>query len=412
MLAIEDVKEILSIPLLGVIPEFGVGIESFEHRNPGRVRRGQPGGSSLSRRRRPPARRRARTALFATRAAELFPQPVRTCVMRLLDLLFPERRNTAAIARDRLKIVLAHERASSQAPDFLPDLQKELLDVVGRYIDLRADMLRVNVARSGETSLLEINVELDGATIKPVKNGAAAKREASADRRAKARSRLAPALGQAGLTAWTAEFDMRWKAADAAVTADDVPAKTEKENKMATYVMIHGAYQGGWIWKPTATRLREAGHLVYAPSLDGCGDRRGSAAPGDLGRDARQGDRRPAVLRGFERCRADRHQLRRDGAVPDRRTGARAHRAAGFCRRAGIAGWRAGRSDRQPPDTTRDQRTNSRAIARRRREPQFCGLGAGGAGLCIGALHATPDRGDGRAGVAERAFGRCRGRRP
>jgi cell division topological specificity factor len=92
--------------------------------------------------------------------------------MRLLDLLFPERRNTAAIARDRLKIVLAHERASSQAPDFLPALQKELLDVVGRYIDLRDDMLRVNVARSGETSLLEINVELDGATIKPIKNGA------------------------------------------------------------------------------------------------------------------------------------------------------------------------------------------------------------------------------------------------
>ena len=122
-------------------------------------------------------------------------------MMRLLDLLFPERRNTAAIARDRLKIVLAHERASSRAPDFLPDLQKELLDVVGRYIDIRDDMLRVNVARSGETSLLEINVELDGATIKPVKNGAAKpKVGARPDRRAKARPRLAPALGQAGLS--------------------------------------------------------------------------------------------------------------------------------------------------------------------------------------------------------------------
>ena len=36
--------------------------------------------------------------------------------MRLLDLLFPERRNSAVIAKDRLKIVLAHERASSNAP--------------------------------------------------------------------------------------------------------------------------------------------------------------------------------------------------------------------------------------------------------------------------------------------------------
>ncbi len=93
--------------------------------------------------------------------------------MRLLDFLFPERRNSAAVARDRLKIVLAHERASRMAPDFLPDLQKELLEVVGRYIELREDMLRVNLARAGETSLLEINVELDGAVIKPVKNGAA-----------------------------------------------------------------------------------------------------------------------------------------------------------------------------------------------------------------------------------------------
>jgi pimeloyl-ACP methyl ester carboxylesterase len=49
---------------------------------------------------------------------------------------------------------------------------------------------------------------------------------------------------------------------------------------MATYVLVHGAYQGGWIWKPTAARLREAGHLVYAPSLDGCGDRRHSLRPG------------------------------------------------------------------------------------------------------------------------------------
>ena len=100
--------------------------------------------------------------------------------MRLLDFLFPERRNTAAIARDRLKIVLAHERASREAPDFLPALQKDLLDVVGRYIEIRDDMLRVTVGRSGETSLLEINVELDGASIKPIKNGAAKARSPAA----------------------------------------------------------------------------------------------------------------------------------------------------------------------------------------------------------------------------------------
>ncbi len=42
---------------------------------------------------------------------------------------------------------------------------------------------------------------------------------------------------------------------------------------MTTFVLIHGAYQGGWIWKLVATRLRYDGHLVYAPTLDGCGKR-------------------------------------------------------------------------------------------------------------------------------------------
>ena len=92
--------------------------------------------------------------------------------MRLLDLLFPERRNSAAVAKDRLKIVLAHERASRDAPEFLPALQKELLEVVGRYVEINSDMLRVNVGRSGDTSLLEINVEIDGAKLKPVKREA------------------------------------------------------------------------------------------------------------------------------------------------------------------------------------------------------------------------------------------------
>lgn len=49
---------------------------------------------------------------------------------------------------------------------------------------------------------------------------------------------------------------------------------------MATFVLIHGAYQGGWIWGPVATRLRAAGHEVYTPSLDGCAERTAQARPG------------------------------------------------------------------------------------------------------------------------------------
>ena len=43
---------------------------------------------------------------------------------------------------------------------------------------------------------------------------------------------------------------------------------------MAIFVLIHGSYQGGWIWQRVATRLRAAGHTVYAPTLDGCAERK------------------------------------------------------------------------------------------------------------------------------------------
>src|SRR5947207_14395576 len=49
---------------------------------------------------------------------------------------------------------------------------------------------------------------------------------------------------------------------------------------MATDVLVHGSYQGGWIWQKVADRLRGAGHRVYAPSLDGCGERKGTVRPG------------------------------------------------------------------------------------------------------------------------------------
>jgi cell division topological specificity factor len=83
--------------------------------------------------------------------------------MRLLNYFFPARPTSASIAKERLKIVLSHERASRTAPDFLPRLQRELIDVVGRYVEIRDDMIRVSLDKAGETSLLEINIEIEGA---------------------------------------------------------------------------------------------------------------------------------------------------------------------------------------------------------------------------------------------------------
>lgn len=49
---------------------------------------------------------------------------------------------------------------------------------------------------------------------------------------------------------------------------------------MATYVLVHGAWHGGWCWQQVAARLREAGHEVRTPTLTGLGERAHLAQPG------------------------------------------------------------------------------------------------------------------------------------
>src|SRR5262249_56776529 len=56
--------------------------------------------------------------------------------------------------------------------------------------------------------------------------------------------------------------------------------KRKWRKAMTTFVLIHGSYQGGWIWRRVASRLQAGGHTVYAPSLDGCAERKHALRPG------------------------------------------------------------------------------------------------------------------------------------
>jgi cell division topological specificity factor len=86
--------------------------------------------------------------------------------MSIFSRLFGKREASASVAKERLQIVLAHERASRTAPDFLPVLQREIMAVVAKYLEVDDDMIRVTLEKEGTTSMLEINVELDNAKIK------------------------------------------------------------------------------------------------------------------------------------------------------------------------------------------------------------------------------------------------------
>ncbi len=89
--------------------------------------------------------------------------------MGLIDFFTgKKRKNTATIAKERLQIIVAHERAqaSQKAPDFLPALQRDILEVVRRYIPIAADQIKVNVDREHGVEVLELNIMLPEHEIK------------------------------------------------------------------------------------------------------------------------------------------------------------------------------------------------------------------------------------------------------
>ena len=80
--------------------------------------------------------------------------------MRLLDFLF-SRRGSAPIARERLQIVLAHERALSGAHgDLVRLLQEEILAVVARHLKIDREMVQIKLDRGTSISTLEIDIQM------------------------------------------------------------------------------------------------------------------------------------------------------------------------------------------------------------------------------------------------------------
>lgn len=69
--------------------------------------------------------------------------------------------------------------------------------------------------------------------------------------------------------------------AAAALAASAVHTTAQaQQGKRRTYVLVHGAWYGGWVWQPVADGLRAMGHKVYAPSLSGLGTNRHMLRPG------------------------------------------------------------------------------------------------------------------------------------
>ncbi|WP_159993558.1 cell division topological specificity factor MinE [Roseomonas sp. 18066] len=90
--------------------------------------------------------------------------------MSWLDVFRGNRKppaSTAGAAKERLQIVLAHERINRSGDDFLPRLQRELIQVVARYVSIDPKAVNVSLDRGGDMSTLAIEVELPAPAAPP-----------------------------------------------------------------------------------------------------------------------------------------------------------------------------------------------------------------------------------------------------
>lgn len=81
--------------------------------------------------------------------------------MSIIDYIFRNKpKNTASIAKERLQIIVSHERGTRSGPDYLPMLREEIIKVIARYVPIDQDQVKVELERSGNCSILELNITL------------------------------------------------------------------------------------------------------------------------------------------------------------------------------------------------------------------------------------------------------------
>ena len=84
--------------------------------------------------------------------------------MSLLSFLLGEKKKTASVAKERLQIILAHERTGrGSALDYLPSLQRELVAVISKYVSIKPEDIKVHLEKQDNFDILQVKIELPDA---------------------------------------------------------------------------------------------------------------------------------------------------------------------------------------------------------------------------------------------------------
>ncbi|MBH1642957.1 cell division topological specificity factor MinE [Stenotrophomonas maltophilia] len=86
--------------------------------------------------------------------------------MGLFDFL-KAKKTTAETATNRLQIIIAQERGHRGGPAYLPLLQRELLEVIKKYVNIDVDAVKVDLVKDGQHDVLDISVALPEGPDKP-----------------------------------------------------------------------------------------------------------------------------------------------------------------------------------------------------------------------------------------------------
>lgn len=86
--------------------------------------------------------------------------------MALLDYFRSSKKKTANVAKERLQIIVAHQRQERSKPDYLPQMEKDILAVIRKYIDIDTDQVSVQLEKKDDSlSVLELNVTLPDSSL-------------------------------------------------------------------------------------------------------------------------------------------------------------------------------------------------------------------------------------------------------
>ncbi len=80
--------------------------------------------------------------------------------MRLFDLFRQNKQTSANKAKERLQILIAHERVNRDGPDYLPQLRQDIMRVIQKYVPIDEDQVKVQIENGEGYDVLEMNITL------------------------------------------------------------------------------------------------------------------------------------------------------------------------------------------------------------------------------------------------------------